>query len=147
MHVVGAHPLGVVERKQMLKPGDRVVMASDVKSYNHYEPGIYPGVVMEKEAGPDKVYVKWDSSWQTNGPVSVTKLLFEADAQVKFKELEVEFNAWAAPIKEQVKIAADALVKINTMVGDQPLNEMHDLLGPLFNAMDNLGWRTSSMLC
>lgn len=132
--------------------GQRVVLvaASNLKEWNEYEDDTTRGVVksVNKEG---LITVKWDNSWRTPNPSEHTanRLISEAEANEIRSKLEAEYEVWAGPIREKMKLAAKCLAEADELATKQKkdLAEMHELTGPLIKAMDDIGWRTSSLSC
>ena len=134
--------------------GQRVVdkKHSDLKHYNEYEDDVTRGVVVSLcEDEPHKIRVKWDESYKKPNPenILIEQLIREEEADKILSVLEAEFKVWADPVAEKLKEAgklikeADALATKN----GRELTEMYDVLGELTSAMEEIGWRTSSLSC
>lgn len=136
--------------------GQRVVLlsGSDLETHNEYEDDCTRGVV--KSIDEDgKVLVKWDDSYRNRNRNRKTdkhnadELITEVVADEILSKLEAEFEAWAGPIREKLK-QAGALLKEADELADKhgrDLTQMCKLTGPLTSAMDEVGWRTSSLTC
>ena len=64
-------------------------------------------------------------------------------------QIEKDFEALEKQIKNKVKAAAKLLDEAQGLAQKQHhnLSEMYNAYGPLYAAMDNAGWRTSSFGC
>lgn len=138
--------------KKTFEVGTRVVWLerSDLKTHNEYEDDVTRGEV--KSIGEDGKYsVKWDDSWVTPnlGKHDASELINEDEADKILSKLEKEFEEWAGPIREKMEAAATLLEEAAKMASKKKrdLTEMHELTAPLINAMDDIGWRTSSLSC
>ena len=134
--------------------GSRVVDKdhSDLEIYNEYEDGVTRGVVVALyKQEPDKIRVKWDDSWKKPNPekIEVARLIAEEEADQILSKLEAEYESWAGPIREKLKAAGELLREADKMAQakKRDLTEMHDLVEELTSAMDDIGWRTSSLSC
>lgn len=134
--------------------GQRVVNVecSNLKTHNEYEEDVARGVVVALYADEqDNVRVKWDSKWMKPNPekISSEKLIAEEDANKILSKLDKEYEAWASPIREKLKEAGELLREADRLAQKQGRNlvEMYVLTGELTNAMDEVGWRTSSLSC
>lgn len=130
--------------------GDRVVLVarSNLKEWNEYEDDTTRGVVTAiSEDG--KVSCKWDDSWVPPGNYNADELITEAKADKILATLEKEFEKWAGPIRKKIELAAKYLAEAGELANKQnkDLSQMHEIVGPLIGAMDDLGWRTSSLSC
>lgn len=88
----------------------------------------------------------------TSVPATVdAKFLFpEAEIKAKYSELEKEYEAIAVQVRAKLKEAGSLIKEANKMAkkaGASSLNDMYDAIGPLEDAMDACGWRTSSWSC
>lgn len=134
------------------KAGDRVVWEerSSLEEWNEYEDDTTRGVV-ESVDSEGKLTVKWDNSWIKPNPSQhdADELITEAAADKILSKLEKEFEAWAGPIRKKIEQAAKCLAEAGELATaqDRDLSEMSELVGPLINAMDTIGWRTSSLSC
>jgi hypothetical protein len=77
------------------------------------------------------------------------ELITEVEADKILSKLEREYEVWAGPIRKKDGKAAKLLQEVGELADEQnrELIEMHDVVGPLIHAMDELGWRTSSLSC
>ena len=104
------------------------------------------GVVLDKPAAKGKVFVQWeDVDDPDEVDMKILSLLSEKS------ELEKEFKEAQKAIKEKIKEAAAIVKEANKMAqkaGARNLAEMqYGAAGPLVDAMDNSGWRSSSWGC
>ena len=75
-------------------------------------------------------------------------LAYVADAQ--FSVLEKEYRKIEKEIKNKIKSAAKLIIEANNMAHTSnvgPLADMYDAISPLYSAMDQSGWNTSSFGC
>ena len=132
--------------------GQRVVLVSgsNLETHNEYEDDCTRGVVKSIDEN-GKVLVRWDGSYRKHNPGkhNADELITEVAADEILSKLEAEFEAWAGPIREKLE-QAGALLKEADELADKhgrDLTEMWDLTSPLTSAMDEVGWRTSSLTC
>lgn len=132
--------------------GQRVVLVSgsNLETHNEYEDDCTRGVVKSIDEN-GKVLVRWDGSYRKPNPGkhNADELITEVAADEILSKLEAEFEAWAGPIREKLE-QAGALLKEAGELADKhgrDLTEMWDLTSPLTSAMDEVGWRTSSLTC
>jgi hypothetical protein len=121
---------------------EKVVKYSSGDSYDE----TLEGVVVDKPAAKGKVFVQWDD---VDEPDEVdVKVLSPISAK---SDLEKEFKETEKAIKEKMKAAAALVKEANKMAqkaGVRNLAEMqYGAAGPLVDAMDNSGWRSSSWGC
>jgi len=134
------------------KVADRVVWVyrSSLEKWNVYEDDTTRGVV-ESINSDGKFTVKWDKSWVTPNPSqhNADELITEAAADKIRSKLEKEFEVWAGPIRKKIEQAAKCLAEAGELAAKQnkDLTEMYELTGALIGAMDDVGWRTSSLSC
>jgi hypothetical protein len=132
------------------KVGDRVVDPdrSNLEEWNEYEDDTTRGEVTA--VGEDgKISCKWDDSWHKPSTHNADDLITEAEADKILAKLEKEFEKWAAPIRKKMEQAAKLLSEAGELASAQgkDLSELHEIVGPLIGAMDDVGWRTSSLSC
>lgn len=134
--------------------GQRVVWTerSDLTTHNEDEDGgdVTRGVV--KSISDDGIYsVKLDGGYHKPNPVklSADKLITEVEADEILSKLEAEFEAWAGPIREKLKQAGEFLKEADKVANEhgRELHQMWDIIDPLTSAMEDIGWRTSSLTC
>lgn len=119
-------------------PGGKVKVLWDNDNYNDHSE------VFSKTTG------KLQKSISVPSEVDAKLLLPEAEMKAKFSELEKEYDAVADQIREKLKEAGKLIKEANKMAkktGADSLNDMYDAVGPLEDAMDACGWRTSSWSC
>lgn len=135
------------------KVGDRVVWVerSNLETHCEYEDDDCTRGVIKGIVEPGKYSVKWDSSWTKPNPstLAANELMLESEANTILESLQAEYEKYAAPIRAKVKEAAKLLEEANTLAAKQAreLTEWHDVVEPLLGAMDDIGWRTSSLSC
>jgi hypothetical protein len=133
--------------------GARVVLVaeSNLTTHNEYEDDDCTRGVVKSVDKDGKLTVKWDSSWRTTNPSKhdASELMAEEEANKILDKLEAEYEVWAGPIREKIKEAAKLLAEADKLANKQKrdLTEMHEIVGPLIGAMDDVGWRTSSLSC
>ena len=135
--------------------GSRVVdvTRSNLKTHDEYEDGgdVTRGAVVSLVEEGLKAKVKWDSKWiePRTSTIEVKNLISEEEANQILSKLEAEYESWAGPIREKLKAAGALLIEANdlALAKKRDLTEMHDLVGELTSAMDDIGWRTSSLSC
>lgn len=132
--------------------GERVVHVKDssLEKWNEYEDDTTRGVVKKiHESG--KLLIKWDDAWRNKEHTEAMpdELISEVEANKILAKLEVEYEVWASPIRKKVEESAKLLAEAGKLAAKQKrdLAEMHDLVAPLLGAMDEMGWRTSSLSC
>lgn len=134
------------------KVEDRVVWVerSNLEEWNEYEDDTTRGTVLSVN-DDGTLTVKWDSSWLTPNPSkhNANELITEAAADKIRVKLEKKYEAWAGPIRKKMEQAGKLLSEARELADEQDknLSEMHELVGPLINAMDEIGWSTSSLMC
>jgi hypothetical protein len=76
-------------------------------------------------------------------------LMLEADAKSALNDLEDAFNKLQDELKVKIVEAANLIKEAGDIAEEhgEELAEMHDATDPLLSAMDNAGWRTSSLSC
>ena len=76
-------------------------------------------------------------------------MITEEKAEQVLSALEIEYEKWAAPIRDKVKQAAALLQQAGDLANERKsdLIELDDLSNPLLNTMSKLGWNTSSFRC
>jgi hypothetical protein len=100
----------------------------------------------------DKLVVKWDSDYHQSyhsGPIPLDEVALEKDAKVEYTRLEEEFNEISDALAEKMKKAGKIIVEAAKLAKQNglELREMYDAYRPLYNAMDQAGWNTSSFNC
>jgi hypothetical protein len=145
-------------KKSDLTPGTAVLASvndeewgdSEVIKYvhNEYDDYTLTGVVVDKPASDGKVVVLWDENdWDYEEEEVEIKLLTLAEDR---SAIEKEFKNLSKEIKEKMKEAArlvNEAGKLAKQAHAKSLESMWDATGPLINAMDNNGWRSSSWGC
>lgn len=136
------------------KIGDRVgstLMSNDHGKtvplhYNEYNGPLYGTVVGFNK--PNKIIVEWDED-KILKSVDESTLRSKAEIDKSWSSLEEEFFAVSEKIKGKMKEAAKLLTEAHALSKKtgQDLAGMYDAIGPLLNAMDDCGWRTSSFNC
>lgn len=130
----------------------------DFEKLNIHEDDRQPGVIIadprvDPITGEEKVYVQWDSTpWRGTNPEEVLteSLISEADGNAKYSQLETEWNVAEAEVKVLINAAAaliDEASEVASKAGCESLTDMYDSIRPLYRAMDNAGWNTSSFGC
>lgn len=133
--------------------GARVVWIarSNLKTHNEYEDDDCTRGVVKSIGEDGKLTCKWDSRWTEPNPSkhNARELMAEDEADAILSKLEAEYEAWAGPIREKMKQAAELLAEADRLATKQKRNltEMHEVVGPLIRAMDDVGWQTSSLSC
>ena len=133
------------------KVGQRVVLRnSALEEYNDDGSYTQEGIVQEIHKS-GKCLVKWDKGWEKGNTAGVEPddLVSEEEAEKILDTLEKEYDAWANPIKNKMKQAAKLLQEADELAAkqDKNLTDMHNIVIPLLEAMENLGWSTSSLSC
>jgi hypothetical protein len=153
--LVGVVLLGDAEDK-MIKKDVRVMRYFE--EYNIHEDVRQRGVVIAEPrvdvvTGEEKVYVKWDETrWRQDNPEELltSSLVLEADGDEEYNKLEAEWNIAEAEVAAKLKQAADLITEAGDIAGKagcDSLSNMYDAIRPLYRAMDNAGWNTSSFGC
>lgn len=134
--------------------GQRVVWTekSDLTTHDEYEDGNDLARGEVKSINKDGTFsVKLDGTWHKPNPVKLiaSALITEVEAEEILSKLEAEFEVWAGPIRKKLKQAGKLLKEAGELADKQgrDLTEMWDITGPLISAMDEIGWRTSSLTC
>lgn len=137
---------------QKFEVGQRVVLVSgsNLDSHNEYGDDVTRGLIKSiDEEG--KILIKWDNSYNNtnNRKRKASELMLEVDANAILSKLEADFEVWAGPIREKMKQAGALLKEAGKLADKQgrDLTQMWELTGPLTSAMDEVGWRTSSLSC
>lgn len=131
--------------------GDRVVWVkySNLKTWDEYEDTTRGTVKTVDTEG--RLSVKWDDKWHNEKPVKLSPdaLISEEEANQIRSKLEAEYEVWAGPIREKMQQAGQLLAEAGELAAKQKkdLAEMHEIISPLLEAMDDLGWSTSSLSC
>jgi hypothetical protein len=100
-----------------------------------------------------KIMVKWDSAWvakkEDNLLLDHERLMTEEEAKTKSNTLEQEFRAVEKQVKAKMAEAGAAITEAKHLASEAglSLSEMYDATGPLYSAMDDCGWHTSSLGC
>jgi hypothetical protein len=132
--------------------GQRVVLVagSNLEEWNEYEDDTTRGAVQSIEENGSFI-VKWDAAWRKPNPNRHTtnELITEIEADKILSKLEKEFEAWAGPIRKKMEQAAKYLLEAGELASKQKkdLAELHEIVGPLISAMNDIGWSTSSLSC
>lgn len=100
----------------------------------------------------DQVVVEWDDEYHRShysALVSANDLLPEEEAKADFSRLEKEFSEIVDHLREKMVAAAKLINEAGKFAKKHELNlsEMYDVYDPLYTAMDNAGWNTSSFGC
>jgi uncharacterized protein YwqG len=146
-------------KKSDLKPGTQVLASVDSDEYDgggivkfyfdEYDDYTLTGVVMDKDASPNHVWVKWDESdfsEYDEEEVEVELLTLASERN----SIEADFKAATKEVKQKMKDAAKLIKEANSIALDahaKSLADMYDAVSPLIDAMDNAGWRSSSWGC
>jgi len=101
------------------------------------------------------VIVEWDSG--NINKQSLSSLLTEAEGlerDIKLKAeqeaLEAEWVAVSVEIEKKIKEAAELINQASSLAKDKGRSlsyDMYEEIYPLMSALDNAGWRTSSLSC
>ena len=99
--------------------------------------------VLEKGA---LVKVKW-----SNNPIKYPYkvLLSEEEFLKKQSFMEKKFFEFKKSFQDKVKAISENIRELNELADSQnmDLNDLSNLTGPMFAALESCGWRTSSMNC
>lgn len=134
------------------KVGDRVVDKVESDLEYHQDKYVIRGTILSfKENDPNTVKVNWDQYWVSPNPsnISIDKLILEEEADQLLSKLEAEYEIWAAPIRVKMKEAGQLILEANALAlkEKKSLVDLHELSAGLTNAMDEVGWSTSSLSC
>jgi hypothetical protein len=108
------------------------------------------GTVVGEELrdGKSRVLVSWKGY---NDPVAVesSELILEAKANKQIAVLEKEFNKLTKGIEVKMKAASKAILEAHKVANKLGLDDMSYLtaVSPLMDAMEEVGWQTSSLSC
>jgi hypothetical protein len=94
------------------------------------------------------VVVKWDG-YKYCSKTDIDDLMLEVDVDKKLAPIEEEFNDLTKDIEAKMKLAGQAIRMANKIakeLGVENLSSL-DCVSPLLKAMDDVGWRTSSLSC
>lgn len=138
--------------KKKFEVGSRVVLveSSNLETHNEYEDDTTRGTIQSIDID-GQFTIKWDDSWITPNPGKhkAEELITEVEADKILSKLEKEYEAWANPIRKKMEKAGQLLREAGELADKQNrnLSEMHEIVGPLIAAMDDVGWSTSSLFC
>lgn len=131
--------------------GTRVALVSKTQPCHK---GTVKGEVEPHKTHGHVVIVEWDHGALQK--VTLRSLITEAegkdrDAQIKAEEerLEAEWSLAEEQVKAKLQEAANALNEAAALAkkAGHDLLDMYDAAYPLMRAMDNAGWRSSSLSC
>lgn len=93
--------------------------------------------------------VKWEDYLWMDDPVSIDLLFTHNDADKELSRLEKEFKLVEKEVAVKLKEAAKLLKEANKIAKKtgNNLSEMYEAIDPLYAAMDQCGWQTSSFGC
>jgi len=156
-------------KKQPFTIGDRVgfnAIFKDQDTYNDCDAGFYDlafdeyydpcyGEVIEIIEPSDNLIIKWDENddyideYKPEDGWNAKDFLPEKELKKKYSHLEKEFRTMEKAVKAKVKKAAVIIREANKMTKEhgKTLSELWDVRRPLYDAMDNAGWHTSSFDC
>lgn len=109
-----------------------------------------PGTVIGPvPKSPGMVMVEWDYPAGEITKVSVTTLMTEAEAEAAKAKLEDDFEALQDQLRDKLQQAADLIneAQKEAQAHGHSLVDMYDATSPLMDALDEAGWRTSSLGC
>lgn len=133
-------------KKNDIQIGMRVGVVAQLEETLYGENAYNLGVV-ESFSGNKNANVKWDGQVCLT-EMNIKDLLTETDAKTKGTKLEKEFKKVSEAIGEQMNIAADALRAAGMIALKHDIDlSMIDASSSLLNAMDSVGWNTSSLSC
>ena len=146
----------MTKEKRAFEVGQRVVVARSLPKDGDHWYGEAPldarrGKVVQISEEPNTVSVKWDNEYASPNPSQEDpqNLITEEKAEQVLSALEIDYEKWAAPIRDKVKQAAALLQQAGDLANERKsdLIELSDLSNPLLNTMSKLGWDTSSFRC
>jgi hypothetical protein len=152
---VGIVPHGIVKMKKF-KVGDRVgFMADNIDKkgklyYNDNESA--PFGVVSKVGEGGSITVKWDKEFvymdKYNKTVAAKHLMLESECKEEYSRLEAEFQVLENEIKNKMEQAGKLLVEAHDLASEAGKDlAFMDALSPFTNAIDTVGWRSSSLTC
>jgi hypothetical protein len=156
--LVGQAPACLVEEMIMSKfeIGTRVVR-KDIKYSDYDGPQVQRGVIAtESTIDPlhktERAYVKWDHTpYNKPNPqeLSVENLILESEGDKIADKMEAEFQKLNEEVSAKMAEAARLIDEASSLAEDsgRELHMMHEAMSPFLQAMDDAGWRTSSLSC
>lgn len=132
--------------------GDRVVRSSSHALSWHDPDGFAPEEgIIEAVLSTGKIVVRWDDEKASTNPGQFLQshLMSKVEADVILSQLELEYQNFALPIIDKLKAAGALILEAKKLADEngKDLLESHELTEYLFVAMDEVGWRTSSLGC
>lgn len=139
--------------KKNLVVGTRVAIKLGTNDIGE-EIRIHSGSIIDKPVsdfltGDLKVRVKWDID-PTPCDVFVRDIDLEDNIKKHAIKLEEEFIIYQNQVIDKMKEAGKLIFEANKLAknaGMAGLPDMHNALGPLYDAMDFAGWDISSLSC
>ena len=134
---IGAHVARKLDKSELM----HLIVFED------QEPG---GIVVGLSPTIGYVDVKWD--WPESAPSkeeAIVDLMSEKDALKEYTAIEKEFNKMTKDITTKMAAAGQAVREAHKLAEKLNLDDMSMLpcFGPLFEAMEDCGWSTSSLSC
>ena len=98
-----------------------------------------------------KAMVQWDhyALFNDSDLVDIKHLLSEKDMEQHFLDLEKEFNKMSKELHHKMIEAGKLIEEADKIAREHgsPLAHVYSAIEPLYDAMDNAGWHTSSFGC
>lgn len=144
-------------KKSDFKPGTKVIASRNNEEYgdnelikyfhDEYDDCIIIGIIMDKVAAADKVWVNWTEGDIDEEEEEVDMILLTLESSRS--EIEKEYKEVCKQVKEKIKQAA-ALVREADKLAKKGYAKNLESMGAadaLISAMDASGWRSSSWGC
>ena len=107
------------------------------------------GTITNITSGKTPITVKWDDpncGSDTSGPCQYYML--ESKCKPIFSKLEAEFKVLDNEVRTRLEIAGKLLLEADKIAKQNYRNVAHmEAAKPLTDAMEAIGWRTSSLTC
>lgn len=100
--------------------------------------------------GEGNIRVKWDSKWKKESVVQANTMAPESVVKERLSVLEEEFTVVEKEVSAKLKEVAKGLREANQLTKKKLGRNLYQLsmgYGPLYDAMNSAGWRTSSFGC
>lgn len=93
----------------------------------------------------DTLVIEWANKMTTKRKANT--IVLASEAQPMIDKLNTEFNTLLVVLREKMELAAATIEEAQTVATarGQNLRSIYEATRPLYNAMDNAGWRTSSL--
>jgi hypothetical protein len=139
------------------KVDDRVAFVADNmtkkgKLYFNEHEAVPFGVVTAVDSEKKKVTVKWDKKFsfmnQYNKTTDAKNLMLESECLPELSRLEEEFRVFEKEIYTRLDQAGKLILEADKLANSKGKDlGFMEALSPLTKAMEEIGWRTSSLRC